>query len=445
MPRKNRRLLAGPVLILLFAFVGSGLAAEPLAPGFGRGGVSETPLPLEDRQLIFELGQGPVVADLAVAPGGGLVAAVGSGTENEFFGAARFGAGGGLDKRFGNGGFVRAGVFPSLVRHNEPQAEGVAVQGDGKVVLVGSRRGIASGTPAPVVMRVLPDGRPDRSFGQRGLIAPRPNGARADALHAVSIQPGGRIVAVGVRNERDREAAQPRRPAGLVVAYRRDGRIDRSFGAGGRVFFHGPKARYAYTGLLDLAILPNRKVMVVGYRNDRLLIARLSADGELDRSFGEGDGTVSIGLERGKLCCPEEASLATFGDGGAVVLTDGLGSVLMARLRPDGGLDKRFGHRGILRSSPHRPLLMRDVAVAGDGGIVAVGQSKGTFAILRFRSNGRWDRSFARKGFMTLPRGRASVATSATRLPDGQVVVGGGARYRQNDRFEYELLLARLR
>ena len=443
----NRRLSIASVSVLLclLGFAGLGLASQPFAPGFGSSGVAETPLPADDRQLIFELGQGPIVSDLAVTPRGGLVAAVGSGTENEFFAAAGFRAGGDLDERFGSGGFVRARIFPSLVRHNEPQAEGVAVQRDGKIVLVGYRRGIASRTPAPVVIRLLPSGRPDRGFAQQGLISPKPDGARADVLRDVAIQPSGRIVAVGGRNERDRKAVQVKRPAGLVVAYRPDGRIDRSFGSGGRVLFSGRKARYSFTGLTDLAVLASGKILVTGYRNSRLLVARLGVSGKLDRSFGGGDGMVSFGLGRRNLCCPEEASLVALAGGGSVVLTDGFSPVLMVRLRADGGLDRRFGRQGILNANPQRLPGMLDVAVQGDGRIVAVGQGKKGFTVLRFKPNGQRDRSFGRRGITTLPRGLASVAASAATLPNGRVVVGGGAQYQRNDRLEYSLLLAQLR
>jgi len=443
----NRSLVVGSVsvLLLLLGLVGSGVAAMPFAPNFGTDGVSETQLPAEDRQLIAELGQGPLISDLAVTPSGGLVAAVGSGTENEFFGAASFRARGALDERFGSAGFVRASIFPSLVRNTEPQAEGVAVQRDGKIVLVGYRKGVASGTPAPVVMRLLPNGSPDRSFAQRGLFAPKPDGARADSLRAVAIQPGGRIVAVGVRSERDRTAVQVKRPAGFVVAYRPDGSVDPGFGRAGRVFFYGPKARYAFTGLLDLSVLANGKILVVGYRDNRLLVARLGVDGGLDRSFGGGDGTVSVGLVRQGVCCPEDASLFSLSGGGSVVLTDGFSPVLMVRLRPNGGFDKRFGRQGILRSNSQSRPWMRDLAVQGDGRIVAVGRGEGGFTVMRFRPNGQRDRSFGRRGVATLPRGHTAAATSAATLPSGRVVVGGGAQYRRNDRLEYSLLLALLR
>lgn len=446
--RRRLWLSAAVAPVLALVMVASGVAALALDPGFGDGGASETPMPAEERQLIFELGQGPLVSDLAVAPRGGLVAAVGSGTENEFFGAASFRADGTLDNRFGGDGFIRAGIFPALVRYVEPQATGVAVQRDGKIVLVGYRSGVASDTPAPVVMRLHPNGAPDRSFGEGGLVAPRPHGGRADVLHAVDIQPGGRIIAVGARNERDRKAIQVKRPAGLVVAYRPDGRVDSSFGEGGRVFFPGRKARYAYTGLLDVSVLANGEILVVGYRSDRLLVARLKTNGELDRSFGDGDGMVSIGLGRGALCCPEQASVFSLKDGGSVVLTDGFSPVLMARLRQDGRLNRRFGKGGIARQNRSASTEMHDVAVQGDGRIVAVGVDvrggRLVFVTLRFLPDGRRDRSFGNRGVMSLPLGRSSFGTSAVTLPNGQVVAGGGAQYRRNDRLEYSLLLARL-
>lgn len=443
-------LCASLTLLCFLGVVVSGLAGGPFEPGFGEGGVSEAPLPADERQLIFELGQGPLIRDLAVTPRGGLIAAVGSGTENDYFGAASFRVDGAPDQRFGTDGFVQARLFPSLVSHSDPQAQGVAVQADGRIVVVGYRTGVASDALAPVVMRLRPNGSADPSFGKGGLVAPHPDGRRADVLHAVAVQPGGRVIAVGARNERDRKAIQVRRPTGLVVAYRADGRVDRSFGDGGRVFFPGRRARYAYTGLLDVSALPSGKILVVGYRSDRLFVARLTINGRLDRGFGDGDGTVSVGLDRGNLCCPETASLFALRDGGSVVLTDGASSVLMVRLRPDGGLDHRFGRDGIVRQTSERASSeMHGVAVQSDGRIVAVGvdvkRGRLVFAIRRFRRDGRPDRRFGKRGIATLPVGRSSFGTSAVTLPNGRVVVGGGAQYRRGDRLEYSLLLARLR
>lgn len=451
MRRRYRRLIAASCLGLFLALVavGSGLAST-FDAGFGKAGIVETPLPEDERQEISESDQGPLIRDLAVGRHGELVAALGSGNQNRFFGAASYRADGSHDTRFGGDGFVNVKkIFPSSKRSApglgfEPQGQGAAVQRNGRVVLVGYQK-TEDGHAAPIVMRLLPNGRPDTSFGEKGLVAPDPRSAPSDELHAVAIQPGGRIVAVGARNEKPRNGP----PAGLVVAYRPNGRIDRSFGDNGRVLFFSRKNRFATTGLFGLAVLPSRKILVVGYRAGRLLVARLGADGNLDRRFGGGDGEVSIDLGLEHFCCSDAASVSMLPNGSSVVLADGSPGLILVRLRSDGSRDSRFGSRGIFRSGAVQKTLMpSDIAIQANGRIVAVGADfsgpKHIFTILRFRPDGKLDRAFGNRGVESLPLGINSVATSAVVLPNGRVVVGGGAQLRHGKDLEYMLMLARL-
>jgi uncharacterized delta-60 repeat protein len=431
------------------AAVGSGLAAT-LDPGFGKAGVVETPLPEVERQEISESNQGPLIRDLAIGRHGELVAAIGSGNQNRFFGAASYRADGTQDLRFGGDGFVNVEeTFPG-VRLNapglgfEPQGQGVAVQRNGRIVLVGYQK-TENGHAAPIVMRLLPSGHPDTSFGEKGLIAPAPRSTNSDELHAVAIQPGGRIVAVGARNEKPRNGP----PAGLVVAYRSNGRIDRGFGDNGRVLFFSRKNRFATTGLFGLAVLPNSKILVTGYRAGHLFVARLGVDGNLDRRFGGGDGEVSIDLGLEHFCCSDAAAVSALPNGSSVVLADSSPGLILVRLRSDGSRDSRFGRRGIFRGGAVQKTLMPfDIAIQANGRIVAVGANfsgpKHVFTILRFRANGKLDRAFGNGGIESLPLGINSVATSAVVLPSGRVVVGGGAQLRQGKDLEYMLMLARL-
>jgi len=274
----------------------------------------------------------------------------------------------------------------------------------------------------------------------------------AELLREVAVQPGGRIIAVGTRNDRlvGREQFDVGRGTGMVVAYRPNGRVDRSFGENGRVLFRGSDQRYVYTGLFDLAILPGGRLLVAGYRNNRLFVARLLRDGQLDRSFG-GDGSVSFDLGLAHVCCRVAASVAALPSGKILVLTDGRSyRLLMARLRRDGTLDHSFGRHGIVKPQrQERSIEFHDLAVQRNGRIVTVGVENGraglTFAVIRFRPDGRRDRSFGDRGAKLLRLSFSSFGTSAVRLPNGQVVVGGGAQHRLKDHFEYSLVLARLR
>lgn len=452
MRRSSKSLVVGACLAVLLALaaVGSGLAST-FDAGFGKAGIVETPLPEAERQEISDSNQGPLIRDLAVGRHGELVAAIGSGNQNRFFGAASYRADGTQDTQFGGDGFVNVEqIFPAR-RLNapglgfEPQGQGVAVQRNGRVVLVGYQK-TENGHAAPIVMRLLPNGRPDTSFGEKGLVAPDPRSVPSDALHAVAIQPGGRIVAVGARNEKPRNGP----PAGLVVAYRPNGRIDRSFGNDGRVLFFSRKNRFATTGLFGLAVLPSRKILVVGYRAGRLFVARLGVDGDLDRRFGGGDGEVSINLGQEDVCCSGAAGgVSVLPNGRIVVLAEGSSGLLLVRLRPNGSRDHDFGCCGIAKGGAVRQAVVPyDIAVQGNGRIVAVGLNfrgpRHAFTIMRFRSDGRRDRTFGNRGIEFLPLGINSAGTSAVALPNGRVVVGGGAQLRRGKDLEYMLMLARL-
>jgi uncharacterized delta-60 repeat protein len=209
------------------------------------------------------------------------------------------------------------------------------------------------------------------------------------------------------------------------------------------LFYGGPR----FTGLFDIAVLQSGKLLLAGYRGSDLFVARLRADGRPDRSFGK-NGSFSVDAGLGKSCCPVAASIAATRGGGSIVATSGSGTVLMAHIRPNGSLDRSFGRRGLVRGNQRSPEV-HDVAVQGNGRIVLVGvnvrHGRVNFVAMRFRRDGALDRGFGRHGTETLPLGRGSFGTSAVTIPNGRVVVGGGAQYERNDRFEYSLVLARLR
>src|SRR4029079_5087074 len=97
---------------------------------------------------------------------------------------------GDLDPTFGSGGKVFAN--PSgLIRANA-----VALQSDGKIVMVGVATG-PDNTDDFAAARLNADGSPDNTFGTGGLVrVPFATGANEMAT-AVSIQPDGKIIVAG--------------------------------------------------------------------------------------------------------------------------------------------------------------------------------------------------------------------------------------------------------
>ncbi len=137
-------------------------------------------------------------------------------TERDFA-VARYNVDGSLDNTFGNGGLVRTSFGLS-----GSGARGMAIQKNGKIVVVGS-----SGDNHTLI-RYNTDGSLDNTFGTGGIVVTNFGmGSQSDA-RAVVIQKDGKIVVTGVTNfAGDFDFA--------VVRYNTDGSLDVNFGIGGKV------------------------------------------------------------------------------------------------------------------------------------------------------------------------------------------------------------------
>jgi uncharacterized delta-60 repeat protein len=445
-------------LVLLAALAVSGYAisaargADRLDSSFGSGGVADPQLPSEASQALAG------IDDLAAAPGGGSVGALKGLASHGYFGAVRLTAAGDPDPHFGQDGFTSLLPSPWGGFSAEPQAEAVAMQENGKAVVAGYvQEGIRNPTSfGTLIARYRVDGSLDPEFGDEGVVAaPRHAAPGGTVFHGVDVTPAGRIVAVGGRSEHYRSLPKP---AGVVYAYKPDGSLDTSFGGDGKVLFSQREKRLAYSSLWGVELLPGGKILVAGYRNFRLFLARLRHDGRPDRSFGGGDGMVALGLHS-RTCCPP-AALTVQRDGRIVVAANGgpfhAPRVYLARFRADGSLDHSFGHGGV--EAPYlqwRLSKVSDVAVDGSGGIVTVGRGAATklsphgfaYAAFRNRPDGDPDRGFGTNGLRTFRFGGQSLAGAALAQPDGGVLTGGSFATldKSSESYRTTLLLARFR
>jgi uncharacterized delta-60 repeat protein len=267
----------------------------------------------------------------------------------------RLRADGDIDATFGDGGLVAlpSQVLPSLnsgwIQHQ------VAVQLDGRIlVLTKVLSGPYDVIEAMELVRLLPDGTPDRTFGLGGVVAIEPGGAEylvMDALRDGRIRfRGDRLFYLTAAGAND-----PGLPA-----------VDSELGTTARHWVLG--APTADGGRILFA--PEREPDDgSGY-----VIARLRSDGTLDRSFGlQGSGILTL--------TRPSASSWTIG-AGFVCSADGrylyaglaAGSYRagLARFRamgPDAGsLDPAFGNRGIVEFG--RMFGAGPVAGTADGGVV---------------------------------------------------------------------------
>jgi uncharacterized delta-60 repeat protein len=462
---KSKGIVLG-IAVLLLVTVASALAADPTDTSFGTNGIAE----IEAR--IPATGQVGGIVDLEPATDGKVVAAVNSiAAGGHYFAAARFLRDGRLDRTFGHGGFTsrfRFGRDSEVEGGGVLQAEAVAGQKDGKVLLAGYRE--VRSAYAPAVARFTSRGKLDRGFGTGGRITPRPTyGGRqvkegGVRLHDIAVEPDGTIVTVGdVIPQRYRGTGRgPARAAAVVFAYRPDGTVDRAFGRDGHLTITPPRSR-AYTGFTEVKALPSGKLLVSGYLRQQIVLYRLTSDGGLDRSFGR-DGRVMVGKPSVHVFYGRGAYLRapfTVDRRGRIVLAGDVfpsgarnpeEPVALLRLLPDGRRDRSFGRSVYMERAPidaqephpHRRGVQsfsfdpQAIAIDGRGRIVVTGgelapytrgqQEPGhrDFTSRRFLPSGRRDNSFGEGGvWHTDPPGSESLARAALAPSDGTVVAGG--------------------
>lgn len=238
-----------------------------LDTSFGNGGL-----------LITQFGPGTASYghEIFTTPGG-KIAVAGSYSENGGNyrpAVAQFNGDGSPDSSFGQKGITL--IDRSLGR----QQVSAALQPDGKIVLAGTDPG-----PAFTLLRLLPDGTEDLSFGSsqpvRTMI-----GSQGSALAEIKLQSDGKVVAAGTAyGNSDSDLA--------LACYNADGSLDSSFGSAGIVV--SDKAPGEKVSALELQ--PNGKLLVGGQNHpagssEVGIVARFFPSGIIDREFGvEGTAT----------------------------------------------------------------------------------------------------------------------------------------------------------
>jgi uncharacterized delta-60 repeat protein len=328
-----------------------------------------------------------------------------------------------LDPSFGGDGRVATDVTAG----GDFAAE-VAIQADGKIVVVGGARWERD--PKFALLRYNADGSLDTTFGGDGSVTTNFT-QREDAAWAVAIQPDGKIVAAGdagLRTGNSRFA---------VARYNADGSLDTSFGGDGKVTTQFTRGDDPVAGV---ALQADGKIVVSGgaawnTRHANFALARYDTDGRLDASFG-GDGRVTTSFTRGRDYANEVVVQA---DGKIVAggyatysRTNGRDRFALARYNADGTLDPTFGGHGKLTTNfTRRNDVVLDLALQPDGKIVAAGisasdGSNSRFALARYDAGGTLDSSFGGDGKVETDfTGAYDHAEAVALQPDGKIVVGG--------------------
>ena len=220
-----------------------------LDAGFGSGGRLTTDIGNTDNRA----GNLVVQPNGAIVVSGGVAKRITGGVTPEgHTDVVRYTANGSLDASFGVGG--KLALPATLV------GEGLALQGDGKFVLVGSVN-VGSGVTASTdfaLLRLNADGSPDTTFGTAGTVTTAISTDR-DSAHAVALQADGRIVVAGTASNINANFA--------VARYNTNGTLDTSFANAGKLTID-------FFGFTDIAesvlVQPDGKILLGGAARDNV-------------------------------------------------------------------------------------------------------------------------------------------------------------------------------
>ena len=411
----------GRVGAMVFGFL-SLVSADPRArhPGFPG---DLDPTFSGDGRAVMNFGTTGYATGVAIQPDGKILV-VGStyvgASGAQDFALARYDADGSLDISFPADKFPSDGRQTTDFGGGMDVAYGVAVQPDGKIIVVGD----ASGRFA--LARYQADGSLDSSFpADKSPSDGRQTTDFGGAAYCIALQPDGKIVVAGTA-------------AGdfVVVRFNVDGSLDTSFGGnqlpGGKqtTDFGG------YDFALAVAIQADEKIVVAGSTRDALssdfALARYNADGSLDTTLSnDGKQTTDFGGEDGASSVAIQADGKIVAVGSSASFSASATTFALARYNPDGSLDATFARGGLQVSSFTGTDWASDVALQPDGKIVVVGdglfdaRGETDFAIARYNTDGWLDETFSEHGFQATDFGGSETAFGVALQADGRIVAVG--------------------
>jgi len=247
------------------------------------------------------------------------------GTTHFDMAVAKVTAAGALDATYGTSGIT------TRANTGEDAVEGMHLYADGSVLVVG--RAGPSGTGADMqLVRFLPSGAVDTSFGTGGVVTWGTAGVQDEAL-GVAVDSAGKIVVVGFSDNDS-----------VILKYSSNGTLDwaKTLDLSGATKWD--QLRRVRIGAGDSIVAAG---LVTNVDND-FVVVRYSSAGVADATFGTAG---KVFLDRG--ATGEQQYALTIAPSGDILVggTSGSYPAAVARLKPNGTLDTTFGIGGWFTNS----------------------------------------------------------------------------------------------
>ena len=352
---------------------------------------------------------------------------------------ARFNFDGTPDKTFGQ--FKTGKTTFAIGSRDFSGANAVAIQPDGKIVVAGyAQTGSNFYDFDFAVARLLPNGLLDTSFDGGGKRTIDLGGKFGQAVD-VALQSDGKIVVVGENQDGgDFNFGVARLNVNGSLDNSFDGDGMRQVGFGGddlpEAVTIDSKNRIIIVGSTGTVEFGTTLSIDGAFR--MVAVTRLNPNGTRDATFGAaGDGTVvtSFPLRRHSkaraVTVQPSGKIVVAGTTGDVTVANGV-DFMLARYHADGRLDKTFGEKGtgLVEVGFGGADQAFEVVQTGDGNLIAAGTTNGGIGVAKLTHEGKLDLSFGAQGRTTLPAGvnafrRGSVGLATVPGAERFVVTGG--------------------
>lgn len=329
-------------------------------------------------------------------------------------------------------GFGNNGVVITSESGKSTAIYSTALQNDGRTIAAGQYFN-ASSTHSFIV-RYLPDGTPDPSFGVQGRVT-TPVGWE-DGLLSVIVQADGKITAAGnqmyVTGNPPTIVSRP-----FLVRYLPDGTLDSAFGTNGIHHLDILNA-FATKDAAALLQLPDGRLVVgascVQANTMRMSLICLHPNGSYDPLFGSG-GIALFSPQSGQnaalfdmLHQPDGRIVIAGYSGQASLSAPPDTRMAVMRIEPNGTADPAFGVNGatliqVTTGNPNPFDAVRRLAIRPNGKILAAGSSDGHLALVQLNTDGTPDAAFGQSGIVN--DNTRPVADALSVLGDGRLLVSG--------------------
>jgi uncharacterized delta-60 repeat protein len=340
---------------------------------------------------------------------------------------------GDLDLSFGGTGFVTTSIGTA-----NTMSYSMVIQNNDKIIVAGNS--IINGSATITLIRYLPDGSLDFSFGDNGIVTSQVG--IASSVYSITLQQDNKIIAAGVSHINESTTNFS------IIRYNQDGVLDDTFGDHGVASINIENSSNVY----NVAIKSDQKIVISGYSNFNsntgISLIQLNIDGTLDTNFGTGGISIHHFVES-----PDVEAWAMDLDGNDNIITTGMiydselqrNKIAVVKFKPNGDLDEDFGINGIVKTSisSNSDDFGNAVTIQPNNKIVIAGTSNNLSVIARYNIDGTLDYTFGTNGIIitSFETGEPAETYGITIQSDGNIVaVGVSGQNAQNTNGNFGLI-----